>query len=156
MASETELFWFHKETQRRREATDSATLGRKQLEIENPKKSVGAVSCSIAHSQARELVTQGYTATLVVNTLMISRSSLYYRKHQQSSRADRTYDEQIVAACGEKTSNCLNFVVSRSGPSLHALWTVVPIPFGTCKRSVGQRYFVAAISYASFYFRIVY
>ena len=34
----------------------------------------------MAHSQARELVKQGYTATLVSNTLKISRSSLYYRK----------------------------------------------------------------------------
>jgi len=58
----------------------------------------------MAHSQARELVKQGYTATLVSNTLKISRSSLYYRKRPQCSRADRRYDEQIVAACGEKTS----------------------------------------------------
>ena len=58
----------------------------------------------MAHSQARELVTEGYTATLVANTLRISRSSLYYQKRPHRSRADRTYDEQIVAACGEKTS----------------------------------------------------
>ena len=58
----------------------------------------------MAHSQARELVTQGYAATLVANTLKISRSSLYYRKSPQRSRADRRYDEQIIAACGEKTS----------------------------------------------------
>ena len=32
----------------------------------------------MAHSQARELVTQGYTATLVSNTLQIRRSGLYY------------------------------------------------------------------------------
>jgi len=48
------------------------------------------------------MVTQGYTATLVAATLAISRSSLYYRKRLRSSRADRTYDEQIVVACGEK------------------------------------------------------
>ena len=48
------------------------------------------------------MVTQGYTATLVADTLMISRSSLYYRKKPRGSRADRTYDEQIVMACGEK------------------------------------------------------
>ena len=48
------------------------------------------------------MVTQGYTATLVAATLTISRSSLYYRKKQRGSRADRTYDEQIVMACGEK------------------------------------------------------
>jgi hypothetical protein len=40
--------------------------------------------------------------TLVAATLAISRSSLYYRKRPQDSRADRTYDEQIVMACGEK------------------------------------------------------
>jgi putative transposase len=60
------------------------------------------VSCGEVHSQARELVAQGYTATLVAGTLLISRSSLYYRKKPRGSRADRTYDEQIVVACGEK------------------------------------------------------
>ena len=48
------------------------------------------------------MVTQGYTATLVAATLTISRSSLYYRKKPRGSRADRTCDEQIVVACGEK------------------------------------------------------
>ena len=48
------------------------------------------------------MLTQGYTATLVAATLAISRSSLYYRKKPRGSRADRTYDEQIVVACGEK------------------------------------------------------
>jgi hypothetical protein len=48
------------------------------------------------------MMTQGYTATLVAATLAISRSSLYYRKKPRVSRADRTYDEQIVVACGEK------------------------------------------------------
>jgi putative transposase len=56
----------------------------------------------MAHSQARELVTEGYTATMVAAALMISRSSLYYRKKAHASRADRRWDEQIVAACGEK------------------------------------------------------
>ena len=56
----------------------------------------------MAHSQARELVAQGYTATVVAATLAISRSSLYYRKKPRGSRADRRYDEQIVLACGEK------------------------------------------------------
>jgi hypothetical protein len=60
------------------------------------------VSCGEVHSQARELLTTGYTATLVAATLAISRSSLYYRKRPRGSRADRTYDEQIVMACGEK------------------------------------------------------
>src|ERR1700680_2400886 len=48
------------------------------------------------------MVTQGYQATLVAATLAISRSSLYYQKRPRNSRADRTYDEQIVMACGEK------------------------------------------------------
>jgi len=48
------------------------------------------------------MMTEGYTATLVATTLAISRSSLYYRKKPRGSRADRTYDEQIVMACGEK------------------------------------------------------
>ncbi|HTT18848.1 MAG TPA: IS3 family transposase [Candidatus Sulfotelmatobacter sp.] len=60
------------------------------------------MSCGEVHSQARELVAQGYTATLVAMTLAISRSSLYYRKKTRGSRADRSYDEQIVMACGEK------------------------------------------------------
>jgi transposase InsO family protein len=60
------------------------------------------VSCGEVHSQARDLVAQGYTATLVATTLLISRSSLYYRKKPRGIRADRTYDEQIVVACGEK------------------------------------------------------
>jgi hypothetical protein len=78
------------------------TLGRKSLEIEILKNVVGGVSCSEVHSQARELVGQGYTATLVATTLLISRSSLYYRNKPRGSRADRTYDEQIVATCGGK------------------------------------------------------
>ncbi len=60
------------------------------------------MSCGAVHSQARELVGQGYTATLVAGTLAISRSSLYYRKKPRGSRADRTYDGAIVMACGEK------------------------------------------------------
>ena len=60
------------------------------------------MSCGEVHSQAREMATEGYTATLVAATLAISRSSLYYRKWPRGSQADRTYDEQIVMACGEK------------------------------------------------------
>lgn len=60
------------------------------------------MSCSAVHSQARALVEQGYAATLVAAALMISRSSLYYRKKPHGSRADRKWDEQIVQACGEK------------------------------------------------------
>jgi hypothetical protein len=41
----------------------------------------------MAHSQAREMVTQGYTATLVAATLTISRSSLYYRKRPRGRTA---------------------------------------------------------------------
>ena len=48
------------------------------------------------------MVTEGYTKTLVATTLAISRSSLYYQKRPRGSRADRSYDEQIVVACGEK------------------------------------------------------
>jgi transposase len=68
----------------------------------NSKKRREGVSCGAVHSQAREMVRQGYTATLVAATLAISRSSLYYRKRPRGSRANRTYDEQIVMACGEK------------------------------------------------------
>lgn len=39
---------------------------------------------------------------MVADTLAISRSSLYYRKRPRASRADRSDDERIVAACGEK------------------------------------------------------
>jgi putative transposase len=39
---------------------------------------------------------------VVAAALMISRSSLYYRQKPRGSRADRSYDEQIVEACGEK------------------------------------------------------
>jgi len=60
------------------------------------------VSCGEVHSQARALLEQGYAATVVAAALLISRSSLYYRKKPRSSRAERTYDERIVEACGEK------------------------------------------------------
>src|SRR5262249_58646640 len=39
---------------------------------------------------------------VVAAALMISRSSLYYRNKPRGSRTDRTWDEQIVVACGEK------------------------------------------------------
>jgi putative transposase len=58
----------------------------------------------MAHSQARELVTQGFQTALVAATLMISRSSLYYQKKPHASRADRRWDEQIISACGEKAA----------------------------------------------------
>ena len=48
------------------------------------------------------MVSAGYTKTLVAATLAISRSSLYYRKKPRGNRADRSSDEQIVVACGEK------------------------------------------------------
>ena len=60
------------------------------------------MSCGEVHSQARALVEHGHAATVVAAALMISRSSLYYRKQPRGSRADRQYDEQIVVACGEK------------------------------------------------------
>ena len=56
----------------------------------------------MVHSQARALVEAGHAATVVATALVISRSSLYYRKRPRGSRADRSYDEQIVMACGEK------------------------------------------------------
>ena len=48
------------------------------------------------------LVERGYAATVVAEALAISRSSLYYRKKPRSNRAERSHDERIVAACGEK------------------------------------------------------
>ncbi len=60
------------------------------------------MSCGKVHSQARELVEQGYERTRVAEVLAISRSSLYYRKRPRGSRADRRWDSQIVAACGTK------------------------------------------------------
>ena len=60
------------------------------------------MSCGAVHSQARELLAQGYAATTVAASLLIIRSSLYYRKKPRGSRADRRDDEHIVLACGEK------------------------------------------------------
>lgn len=60
------------------------------------------MSCGEVHSQARELVEQGYERKLVAAVLAISRSSLYYRKRPRGSRADRRWDSQIVAAGGTK------------------------------------------------------
>ncbi len=60
------------------------------------------MSCGEVHSQARALVERGYAATVVAASLVISRSSLYYRKKARGSRADRKWDERIVQACGEK------------------------------------------------------
>jgi putative transposase len=60
------------------------------------------VNCGKVHSQAREMVEQGYGKKLVAGVLAISRSSLYYRKRPRGSRADRRWDSQIVAACGAK------------------------------------------------------
>lgn len=60
------------------------------------------MSCGPAHSSARELVAQGNQAKLVAETLQISRSSLYYRRQPHGSRADRSRDQEIILACGEK------------------------------------------------------
>jgi putative transposase len=60
------------------------------------------VSCGQLHSQARECVAEGQAAVLVAATLEVSRSSLYYRKQGRRGRADRSWDQQIVEACGEK------------------------------------------------------
>ena len=43
------------------------------------------MSCGEVHSQARALVEQGYAATVVAAALMISRSSLYYRKKPEAA-----------------------------------------------------------------------
>ena len=60
------------------------------------------MSCGQAHSSARELVAQGKEVKLVAETLAISRSSLYYQRHPRGSRADRSQDQEIILACGEK------------------------------------------------------
>src|ERR1700675_737141 len=66
------------------------------------KKRAGRVSCGPAHSSARELMAQGKEAKLVAETLAISRSSLYYQRRPRASRVDRSRDEEILLACGEK------------------------------------------------------
>jgi len=48
------------------------------------------------------MVTQANTATLVGRRLAISRSSLYYQKRREASRADRTYENQ---SCGMPGKN---------------------------------------------------
>ena len=65
------------------------------------------MSCGPAHSSARELVAQGNEAKLVAETLAISRSSLYYRRKPRASRADRSRDEEIITACGEKPATVI-------------------------------------------------
>jgi len=60
------------------------------------------VSCGQAHLSARELVAQGNEVKLVAETLAISRSSLYYRRQPRIGRADRSQDQEIITACGEK------------------------------------------------------
>ena len=60
------------------------------------------MSCGQAHSQARQLVAQGGEAKLVAETVGISRSSLYYQSKPRVSRADRSQDEAIIVACGDK------------------------------------------------------
>src|SRR5260370_1291464 len=66
------------------------------------KKRRGGVSCGEVHSQAREMVGQGYTATLVAPTLLIPQSTIYFRHKPPGSRADRTFHVPIVVACGAK------------------------------------------------------
>ena len=60
------------------------------------------MSCGQAHSQARQLVAQGGESKLVAETVGISRSSLYYQSKPRVSRADRSQDELIIVACGDK------------------------------------------------------
>ena len=50
----------------------------------NPKKRRGGVSCGAAHSQAREMMAQRYTATLVATTLAISRSSFITARSREA------------------------------------------------------------------------
>jgi hypothetical protein len=38
----------------------------------------------------------------VAETLAISRSSLYYRRQPRTGRANRSRDQEIITACGEK------------------------------------------------------
>src|SRR5260370_7572597 len=57
----------------------------------NPKKRRGGVSCGAVHSQAREMMTEGYTATLVAPTLPISRPTFSYRNNPPTTRPHRTY-----------------------------------------------------------------
>ncbi|MGH9504533.1 MAG: IS3 family transposase [Terriglobales bacterium] len=45
---------------------------------------------------------QGKEAKLVAETLAISRSSLYYQRRPRGDRADRSRDQEIILACGEK------------------------------------------------------
>ncbi len=45
---------------------------------------------------------QGCQATLVAETVGVSRSSLYYKSKPRRSRADRRLDVEIVEACGAK------------------------------------------------------
>ncbi|HLY97386.1 MAG TPA: IS3 family transposase [Sideroxyarcus sp.] len=45
---------------------------------------------------------QGCQAKLVAETIGISRSSLYYKQKPHPSRADRSWDDQIIVACGDK------------------------------------------------------
>ena len=60
------------------------------------------VSCGAVHSQAREKVTQSYTATLVARPWPSAKSIWYYRKRPKGSRANLQNGKQTVAACGEK------------------------------------------------------
>lgn len=60
------------------------------------------MSCAQAHSSALDLVAQGNETKLVAETLEIRRSSLYYRQRPRAGRADRSHDQQIITACGEK------------------------------------------------------
>ena len=51
----------------------------------------------------------------MAETLDISRSSLYYRRQPPARRADRSHDEQIILACGEKPAYGYRRVVWWSG-----------------------------------------
>lgn len=71
------------ETEKDRRHSAARTDPRQEIAGDrNSKKRHRELSCGEVHSQARALVEQGYTATLVATALLIS----------------RTYDEQVVVA----------------------------------------------------------
>jgi hypothetical protein len=49
-----------------------------------------------------EIAPKGNEGKLVAETRAISRWSFYYRRQPRASRADRSHDQEIILACGEK------------------------------------------------------
>lgn len=77
------------------------TVGRKSRETKNLKSVEGGKRDEV-DSRAREMVVQRYTASLVAAILATGGSSRYHRTNPRGSGGYRTYDVQIVGACGEK------------------------------------------------------